>query len=335
MLAMYPEPRWLYTFGLWVIILFCSACSIVPKVELNSDNIKQLPRHHEITATPFYPQDKFQCGPAALATVLAYYGHERQPQALTPWVFTPDAKGSFPAEMDAVARKEGFLSYPINDMTQLLQEVAGNHPVLVLQNLGTDWLTRWHFAVVVGFDLDKQEIVLRSGALERRVTPMDVFDHTWQRGERWGRVILPPTQTPATAQAPLFLRAASDLEQTGPIQAAEQAYATALQHWPDQPLAMFGLANVQLKQEQYATASQTFARLLTQKPTLAPAWNNYAYALRGLGCPVAAAQAAQCATQLAPDNRDFAASAHELTKSSDDEKPSCPAIHCPIKNPSR
>ena len=335
MLAMYPEPRWLYTFGLWVIILLCSACSIVPKVELNSDSIKQLPRHHEITATPFYPQDEYQCGPAALAMVLTYYGHERQPHALTPWIFTPDAKGSFPAEMDAVARKEGFLSYPINDMTQLLQEVAGNHPVLVLQNLGTDWLTRWHFAVVVGFDLDRQEIVLRSGALERRVTPINVFDHTWQRGERWGRVILPPTQTPATAQAPLFLRAASDLEQTGPIQAAEQAYATAMQHWPDQPLAMFGLANVQLQQTHYAAASQTFAQLLAQKPTLAPAWNNYAYALRGLGCPVAAAQAAQCATQLAPDNRDFAASAHELTRSSSDGNPSCPAIHCPIKNPSR
>ncbi|MDV7402172.1 hypothetical protein RZS08_62695, partial [Arthrospira platensis SPKY1] len=50
------------------------------------------------------------------------------------------------AEIDALARREGFVSYPIRTLDELLAEVAAGHPVLVLQNLGTDWLTQWHFA---------------------------------------------------------------------------------------------------------------------------------------------------------------------------------------------
>lgn len=325
----YPEPRQRALRVLWVLVLLLGGCSIVPRVALDTSSSAQLPRQHEISQTPFFSQDAYQCGPAALATVLTYHGHERQPQQLSPWLFTPDAKGSFPAELDAVARKEGFVAYPVNDMNALLAEVASNHPVLVLQNLGTDWLTRWHFAVVVGYDLDKREVLLRSGTLKRRVTPLDVFAHTWSRSEDWGRVILPPTRLPASVQAALYLRAVSDLEQTGPAEAAEQAYATALGRWPQNRLALFGLANVQLKQAHYDSALQNYQRLLALEPGLAPAWNNLAYALRGLNCPRAAKQAVQCATQLAPEREDFLNSARELSGTSSTDAAHCPTVICP------
>lgn len=335
MLYRHPEPRRLSISVLWVLFLLLTGCSIVPKVRLDNNSLHQLPRQHEITNTPFFSQDAYQCGPAALATVLTYYGHERQPQQLSPWLFTPDAKGSFPTELDAVTRKEGFVAYPLNDMDSLLTEVAANHPVLVLQNLGTDWLRRWHFAVVVGYDLDKREVILRSGTLQRRVTPIDVFDKTWSRSERWGRVILPPTRLPASVQTELYLRVVSDLEQTGPAHAAEQAYATALNRWPTERLAWFGLANVQLKQQHYDSALQSYQHLLTLEPGLAPAWNNLAYALRGLDCPEAAKRAVHCALQLAPGREDLIDSAKEINTLSGTDAAHCPLLVCPYPLPAQ
>lgn len=314
---------------LWLAALLLSGCSLLQPVQLDPAVLAALPPQHEITSTPFFPQDAYQCGPAALAMVLGFHGHHRSPQALTPWLFTPDARGSFPAEMDAVARKEGFVAYPINQLEALLQEVAANHPVLVLQNLGTDWYTQWHFAVVVGFDQAEKMLVLRSGDLERRVTPLTLFDTTWRRGERWGRVLLPPGQLPVTAKPLPYLQAVADLEQTGPLPAAARAYATAQQRWPDQPLATFGLANAQLQMQQFQAASATFATLLARYPGLAPAWNNYGYALQGAGCPAAALAAVRCARHLAPQDAGFRASETELDTHAADPA-HCPVIACPL-----
>jgi hypothetical protein len=102
----------------------------------------------------------------------------------------------------------------------LLAEVAAGHPVLVLQNLGLDWLPRWHYAVVIGYDLERQELVLRSGTERRRITPFGVFLNTWDRAERWGIVVLPPQTLPARARPGPWLEAASGLEALGKWQEA-------------------------------------------------------------------------------------------------------------------
>lgn len=315
--------------ALWALLLCLGACSIAPSTSIPPELQQRLPAQHEITATPFFVQDDYQCGPAALAMVLHYYQHPRTPQQLTPWLFTPDAKGSFPAELDAVSRQEGFISYPVNTLDALLQEVAADHPVIVLQNLGTDWYTRWHFAVVIGYDLEQRHVILRSGDLARRITPMDVFDRTWHRSQRWGRAVLPPTDMPVTAERLPYLKAASDLEQTGPLDAAEQAYRTSLRQWPEAPLARFGLGNILLQQHRNDEAVREFQQLLALEPAFAAGWNNYGYALRGVGCPASALRAVQCASLLMPQNADIAASVTEL-QTIHANAAHCPVIQCPL-----
>lgn len=322
--------RWRSVAALWACLFCLGACSLAPPVALDATLTASLPVRHEITQTPFFNQDAYQCGPAALAMVLSFHQHARSPQQLTPWMFTPDAKGSFPAELDAVSRREGFVSYPLQRFAALLQEVAAGHPVLVLQNLGTDWLTQWHFAVVVGFDLERQELVLRSGDLPRRLTPFAVFDTTWKRGGRWGRVILPPQALPATASPLPYLKAVSDLEQTGPALAALAAYRTAAARWPDQPEVQFGLGTALLGQHDLPAARQAFDTLLTLQPDLAAGWNNYAYTLQALGCPAAASAAIDCALRLAPDHPDWLASRAELPRPTEPDPAGClAATHSP------
>lgn len=318
---------------LLLLVLTCAGCTMWLPAPLDPTRLADLPERHEIVATPFFPQNDYHCGPASLAMVLNYHGHVRAPEQLTPWVFTPDALGSFPAEMTALARREGFVAYPIDNLEDLLREIAAGNPVLVLQNLGTDWYTRWHFAVAVGYDLTTRTLVLRSGDLPRRLTPIKLFETTWARGDHWGRVVLPPYTLPATADALRYLQAVADLEQTGPVLAATNAYDMALQRWPDQPLALFGKANIALRGGEPVVATDLLTRLLVLQPQLAPGWNNLAYGLMGSGCRGAAIAAIDCAIHLDSDNPALLESRTELVQSPasdaicpfpDAQLPTCP-----------
>src|SRR3569623_1363896 len=125
----------------------------------------------ELDAVPFFPQERYQCGPAALATVLAWSGAAVTADQLVPQVYLPARQGSLQPELLAAARRYQRLPYVLEpDLAALLREVGAGHPVLVLQNLGLSWAPRWHNAVVVGYDLARDEVVLRSGA-GRRACP--------------------------------------------------------------------------------------------------------------------------------------------------------------------
>ena len=60
---------------------------------------RQLPQQLELTAVPFHPQELYQCGPAALATVLNWSGEQVRPSALVDEVYLPGRQGSLQLEM--------------------------------------------------------------------------------------------------------------------------------------------------------------------------------------------------------------------------------------------
>ena len=220
--------------GVAVLTLLAACSHTLQSVRLQQAPPAELPVRHELVNTPFFAQSRYQCGPAALATVLADRGIIVVPENLTEKVYLPGRKGSLPLEMEAAARDYGMLVYPLAEgVDVLLGEIAAGNPVLVLQNLGFDWWPRWHYAVAVGYDLNKGEITLRSGVTRRYRVSMAVFETTWRRAEYWARVILPPETLPASAQPLAYIRAAVDLEQSGQSGAAMAGYRAASQRWPD------------------------------------------------------------------------------------------------------
>lgn len=130
-----------------------------------------LPERIELTETPFFPQLEYQCGPAALATVLASAGVKTTPDELVPQVYLPARKGSLQVEMLAAARRHGLVSYQLAPRFEdVLREIAAGTPVVVLQNLGF-FSSGWHYAVAMGYDYGGGRLVLRSGTQERDVLP--------------------------------------------------------------------------------------------------------------------------------------------------------------------
>lgn len=270
-----------------------------------SGDLPVLPDHQLLAQVPFYPQQDYQCGPAALAMMLNAQGRHTSPDALVEKVYLPGRRGSLQVEMDATARQSGLLVYPLQpDLATLLQEVAAGNPVLVMQNLRLGWWPQWHFAVVTGFDNNRdkkqQTVILNTGVHAGYQQPLSVFMATWDRADRWARVILPPDQVPATAQPLVFLQSAQDLEVTGQLAAALTAYQTAAATWPDQPAAWIGMGNVAFQRRDWPQASHYYQAMTVRFPAQAAGWNNLGESLARQGCPVAAQKAAECAHQLDP-----------------------------------
>lgn len=286
--------------GVWLCSVLLVACAHL--APLTQDEVAGLPARLELADTPFFPQERYQCGPAALATLLNARGVAIVPDDLVSQVYLPAREGSLQPEIMAAARRQGLMAVPVEPtLNALLAEIAAGHPVLVLQNLGLGWFPRWHYAVAIGYDLQRQEFVLRSGTLSRRITPFGVFMNTWNRSGRWGIVALDPGSFPAQAKPSTYLQAASALESVGKRQEARQAYRVATEKWPDNSAAWMGLGNIEYALGATAEAEAAFRHAL-DLPGSAPAWNNLAYALAARPCPRMALTAARCAAWISPED---------------------------------
>jgi tetratricopeptide (TPR) repeat protein len=250
-----------------------------------------LPVSAQLSDVPFFAQEDYQCGPAALAMVAQHAGVKVLPEALTAQVFVPGRQGAFPVEMLAAARRQALLAYPLRPQLQdVLREVASGHPVLVFQNLSLPVYPVWHYAVVIGFDRARNTVRLHSGLTERLEMSLFTFERTWARGGHWAMLALPPSRLPATAQADTYIAAAAALERLQPA-AAEVAYRTALSAWPGQRAALLGLGNAAYAQGNKEEAARRFEAATRQHGDFAEAWNNLAQVRLEQGRLAEAAQA--------------------------------------------
>ena len=283
--------------GLTVLLSACAGRS--PMVMPEATELAHLPDRILLQDVPFHAQDAYQCGPASLAMVLNHRGIAASPDELKDRVYLPERKGTLQVEMISAARERDLLVYPLDkELHSILTELAAGNPVLVMQNLAFNWYPQWHYAVVVGYDLNAREMLVHSGLNKAQREPFHVFMRTWSRADYWARVMLPPGQLPATARPLTYLRAASDLEQTGRLQSAEAAYRSAVEQWPDQPTARFGLGNTLWAGNKRTAALEQFQQLVNDFPDFQPGWNNLATGLELSGCASAAAAARQCSQQV-------------------------------------
>jgi hypothetical protein len=278
----------------------CAAFADPPQTAaLTFSRPTDLPARAERTAVPFFPQTRFHCGPAALATALADVGLPADVQALGDAVFLPAREGSLQIEMLGAARRQGAVATRLpGELHALLREVAAGHAVVVLQNLGLDLIPRWHYAVLVGYDLDTLEVVLRSGTTERERMSLRTFEFTWARGGRWAIAVLPAGRWPATASEADALDAAIGFERVAQPAPAAVSYRAFLKRWPDNLLASIGLGNTLFAAGDIPSAEHVFEDLAGRQDS-AVAWNNLARIRLGRGDRPGAMEAAARAVQRA------------------------------------
>ena len=266
-----------------ILLIGLAGCATPQLQALLSGGSSALPQRAQIDSVPFYPQEEYQCGPAALAMVLEAGGKPISPDTLRSQVYLPDRQGSLQVEMLAAARRNGFVAVELSPkLSDLLAEIAAGNPAVVLQNLALDWAPAWHYAVAIGYDLEERQIVLRSGTERRLQMPLSTFERTWQRGGYWAMLALPPGRFPASVPPAEYLSAVTRLEKAGSSEQAQAAYQRALERWPDQFTALMGVGNTAYRAGDLEGAERAFRRATVVYPRSAAAHNNLAQTLADL-----------------------------------------------------
>jgi len=225
---------------------------------------------------PFIAQTPLHCGPASLAMVLRHLGRDVTADQLADAVFLPARGGTLQAEMLAGARRHDALAQRVpGQLEALLRELQAGHPVVVLQNLGLSIVPTWHYAVLIGYDRARDELVLRSGTTERATLSLRTFEHTWARSAHWAMVALQPGELAASADERSAAEAAVAFERVAAPASAARVYGAMLQRWPDSLAAAIGLGHARFQLGDGAGAEVAWQRA-AERHDSAAAWNNLA-----------------------------------------------------------
>ena len=211
----------------------------------------------------------------------------------------------------------------------LLELVSSRHPVLVLQNLGLESVPIWHYAVVIGYDLEKRQIYLRSGTERRLSYSFQRFEKTWVRARRWAMVVVQPGEVPVAVTPIAYLRATNVLERLQRHQLARQAYLAATNHWPDNALAWAGAGNSAFALGAFAVADADYRQALALDPDNVLLINNLAAALGEQGCRAEALEVIDCALTMEPAANQVLEQTAEEIRQSSFQRAQCSWFTCP------
>ena len=128
---------------------------------------------------PFISQSqKNDCGPAALASVLAFHGRGPGVDEVTRCVFTPALERTLLPDMENYARSLGFSTRSGRGDPGLIRErINAGSPVILLLEMGGRMFSQGHYVVVYGHDAD--------GFLMHVGTRADAFLPERELLERW------------------------------------------------------------------------------------------------------------------------------------------------------
>ena len=276
------HPRFVFWLFIALLAQALIACATAP---LQSKSIVERPPNvassHVIKAVPFIEQQTAQCGPTTLAMVLDYYGQKSDMEILTSQILTESKNGSLQSNMIGGARRQGMMAMTLSGFSDLLKEVDAGHPVIVFENLALSWWPQWHYAVVYGYDLDRQLVYLHSGKDQSISLSFARFEADWRLSNYWGLVVLPPQTLSASADELSHMNSAAVLESLAKPE-AEKAYSAILSRWPQSLGAHLGLANIYFSQADYKKSVQILKRARAFHPDSQTLNHNYSVAVKKL-----------------------------------------------------
>ena len=172
-------------FGLvFLLVVVGGGCAVGGRKGL-LDSIKaaDLPNASFIEGVPYLPQRGIlMCGPAALASVMRYYGADVRQEEIAGAVYSPRIKGALTMDLLLYAKERGFRAeYYSGGLDDLRQRVRDGTPIIAFLNLGFDLYPVGHYVVVVGFSDEQRVVVAHWGTEKEKVVGYERFLKAWEK----------------------------------------------------------------------------------------------------------------------------------------------------------
>lgn len=183
--------------------LFLLVACARPSAEAVRTAVAAAPAEGALLAVPFFPQEEYQCGPAAMASLLAYWGQPADPEAIAEAIYLPRLQGTLSLDLLLYAERLGLTARLLDASPEALKAaLRTGRPVITLLNVGSRLVPTWHYVVVVGYADGPNAFVAHDGRHRERVFPYDDFAWRWQAAGRWGLLVEPPPGGPARSPRP-------------------------------------------------------------------------------------------------------------------------------------
>ncbi len=138
---------------------------------------------------PYVPQARDNdCGPAALSSVLAYYGNAVVLEDITDEIYIPSLGRTLLPDMENFARARDFETFSgRGDIEQLKQAIHSGKPVIVFMEASPGLISRPHYIVITGYT--PEGFISHVGVMADAFIDFEDFDQRWQAMNRLHLII--------------------------------------------------------------------------------------------------------------------------------------------------
>lgn len=154
---------------------------------------------------PFFPDETDHGGPATMASVLTFWDHPTEPQALKKEAPGMRLKGTIPVELLLAAQERGMQARSFKaGLQDVKDELKLGHPVVAYLNLRLRALPKGRFVVITGYDDGRGGFFVHSSLDANRFVDYGAFMSRWEKTGRWAILVMPagePTMSDRSARA--------------------------------------------------------------------------------------------------------------------------------------
>ena len=264
-------------FVLAVILLLSTGCATVVDTSYFRQKISQSNSSGIILDIPFVKQKKAYCGPAALSSVLAFWGIKHTQEQIAKDMFQPDVCGVLNVDLEHYAKQHGLWAKGyIADFEALKKRLLNGMPVIVIEKLHPYILNRLHYTVIVGFSDEHGIIVEHTGKIGYVKRSYNGFLRNWQTAGNWMLEIMPAEEVSDDLTAPENIDLGLIFERKGKFDLALERYTQAQMQDEDNAIILFNIANICAKINQLDKAEGLYLKAIELEPEFADLYNNLA-----------------------------------------------------------